>query len=316
MTGAPDLSVVLCTFNRAPLLARALVALVAQAPESPPYEVVVVDNNSTDATRETVRAFEASGAVRYAFEAEQGLSAARNRGIQAARAPLLAFTDDDVCVADTWVSTIVQTFRAQEDLDMLGGPVEPVWEAPPPAWLHEAGLAPLAVLDYGAEPFRITLDRQVCLVGANLAVRRCIFDRVGDFSRTLQRVGDGIGSTEDQELELRVLSAGGIAMYEPRMCVRAQVPRSRLSKRYHRAWHAGHGRFYALMRDPRFERSRRGTLLGVPGHVYRSAIAELAAWARATLRFRTSTAFAHELRLRFLMAFARQRICGRPYAHD
>lgn len=315
-TGTPALSVVLCTFNRAPLLARALDALITQAPDTPAYEVVVVDNNSTDATREIVAAFAASGIVRYAFESEQGLSAARNSGIRAALAPLLAFTDDDVCVESTWVGTIVGRFQAERDLDMLGGPVEPQWEAPPPAWLRDAGLAPLAVVDYGNEPFRITLDRQLCLVGANLAVRRDVFDRVGGFSEALQRVGGGIGSTEDQELELRVLSAGGTALYEPRMRVRAQVPRGRLSKRYHREWHTGHGRFYAIMRDPRFERSQLGTLLGVPAHVYRSALGELAAWARATVSFRTSAAFAHELRLRFLMSYARQRIFGRSYAHE
>jgi hypothetical protein len=89
------------------------------------------------------------------------------------------------------------------------------------------------------------------------------------------------------------------------------VPPERLSKRYHRAWHQGHGRFYALMRDPLFERSRAGALLGVPAHVYRSAFTEASAWTTSLLRGQTSAAFAHELRLRFLAAFARQRIFQR-----
>ena len=96
------------------------------------------------------------------------------------------------------------------------------------------------------------------------------------------------------------------------MTARAVVPPERLSKRYHRAWHQGHGRFYARMRDPQFEGSRAGTLLGVPAHVYRSAVGEAAAWGASLLRGRRSAAFAHELKLRFLTAFALQRILDRP----
>ena len=100
-------------------------------------------------------------------------------------------------------------------------------------------------------------------------------------------------------------------MYDPRIVVRALVPRERLMKRYHRAWHSGHGRFYALMRDPSFERSGLGTLLGVPAHVYRSALGEAAAWVGSVLARRNAAAFAHELRLRFLCGFAAQRILQR-----
>ena len=100
-------------------------------------------------------------------------------------------------------------------------------------------------------------------------------------------------------------------MYDPRIVVRALVPRERLMKRYHRAWHSGHGRFYALMRDPSFERSSLGTLLGVPAHVYRSAIREAVAWVGNVVARRNAAAFAHELRLRFLCGFAAQRILQR-----
>ena len=100
-------------------------------------------------------------------------------------------------------------------------------------------------------------------------------------------------------------------MYDPRIVVRAPVPRQRLTKQYHRAWHSGHGRFYALMRDPSFERSRLGTFRGVPAHVYRSALGEAAAWGASLLARRHAAAFAHELRLRFLFGFARQRILRR-----
>lgn len=305
-----ELSVVLCTFNRSGLLPSALSALVAQV-DAPPYEVVVVDNNSTDETPQVAARFAAGGRVRLVHEPVQGLSHARNRGVAEAAADILAFTDDDVRVAPTWVRSIADAFAAHPEVDMVGGKVEPEWQAAPPPWLRDTGWAPLALVDYGDEPFRIAAEAPVCLIGANVAVRRRALERLGGFSPRLQRVGDGIGSTEDHELQTRLLQAGASALYDPRIAARAVVPRERLSKRYHRAWHRGHGRFYARMRDPWFESSRRGTVLGVPAHVFRSTLAEATAWAASLARGRRSAAFAHELKLRFLTAFALERISQR-----
>ena len=305
-----ELAVVLCTYNRSGLLAGALDALTGQV-DAPPYEVVVVDNNSTDDTARTAARFAADGRVRVVSEPRQGLSHARNRGIATASAPILAFTDDDVRVGRRWVRSIVDAFAAHPDVDMVGGKVEPEWQAAPPSWLADAGWAPLALVDYGAAPFRIAADAPRCLIGANVAIRRRALDRLDGFSPRLQRVRDGIGSTEDHDLQMRLLRAGASALYDPAIVARALVPRERLSKRYHRAWHRGHGRFYALMRDPSFERSRAGTLLGVPAHVFRSTLAEATGWAASLARGRGSAAFAHELKLRFLTAFAVQRILQR-----
>ena len=304
-----DVSVVLCTFNRATLLADALVALVRQT-DAPPHEVVVVDNNSTDGTGQVAGQFAAAG-VRCVREPAQGLSYARNLGVATASADIIAFTDDDVRVDATWIRSIARAFAENPDVDMVGGKVEPQWGAEPPSWLRQAGHAPLALVDYGAEPLRITPAVPRCLIGANVAIRRRALERLHGFSTRLQRVGDGIGSTEDHEFQMRLLATGGAALYDPRIVARAVVPRERLSKRYHRAWHQGHGRFYALMRDPLFERSRAGAVFGVPAHVYRSAAGEASAWALSLLRGRPSAAFAHELKLRFLAAFARQRIFQR-----
>ena len=306
----PEVSVVLCTYNRSTVLENALDALIHQA-DAPPYEVVVVDNNSSDATSDVIARFASGGIVRYAFEPRQGLSHARNRGVATASANILAFTDDDVRVEPTWVRSIATAFAEHPDVDMVGGKVAPEWEAEPPAWLAQAGYAPLALVDYGDQPFRIMPSQLRCLIGANVAVRRRAVERLHGFSTELQRVGDGIGSTEDHDFQMRLLNGGAAALYDPRIAARAVVPRQRLSKRYHRAWHRGHGRFFALMRDPAFERSGLGTVLGVPAHVYRSALREVAAWAASLATGRLTKAFAHELKLRFLTAFAVQRIFQR-----
>jgi glycosyltransferase involved in cell wall biosynthesis len=289
------------------VLGEALAALVAQA-DAPPFEVVVVDNNSSDGTAGVIERFASSGVVRSVREPRQGLSYARNRGIAAARGGILAFTDDDVRVDATWVGAIARSFREHPDASLVGGKVVPDWSAAPPSWLDATFHAPLALVDYGDEVFRVAPDEPRCLIGANLAVRRAALERHDGFSPRLQRVRDGIGSTEDHDLQMRLLQAGAVALYDPRLVARALVPRERLSKRYHRAWHQGHGRFYARMRDPLFERTRTGSLLGVPAHVYRSVGAETAAWAASVVRGRRAAAFAHELKLRFLAAFAVERI--------
>jgi glucosyl-dolichyl phosphate glucuronosyltransferase len=303
----PEISVVLCTYNRSTLLADALAALVRQ-PDAPPYEIVVVDNHSTDDTGEVIESFVATGHVRSVFEPVQGLSHARNRGIATATADIIAFTDDDVRVGPAWVRSIAAAFAEHPDVDVVGGKVEPEWEADPPPWLPHAGHAPLALVDYGAEAFRIEPAHPRCLIGANLAIRRGALERVHGFSPLVQKVGNRLGSTEDHLCQMQLLNAGASALYDPRIVARAVVPRERLTKRYHRAWHRAHGRVYALMRDPLFERSKAGTVRGVPAHVYRSAIGEATAWATSLLLGRRSVAFAHELRLRFLTAFAVQRI--------
>src|SRR5438105_3335543 len=108
MPQSPDISVVISTYNRCGWLSGALESVLAQETGGARYEVIVVDNNSTDQTREVVEAFMARGQanLRYVFEGQQGLSYARNAGIAAARAPLIAFTDDDVRAARDWVVSI------------------------------------------------------------------------------------------------------------------------------------------------------------------------------------------------------------------
>src|SRR5438876_3486068 len=108
-----DVSVVLCTYNRAALLQPAIDALLSQTGDVS-YEIIVVDNNSTDATGSVIREIvaRAGGRVVYTFEPQQGLSHARNRGLALARASIIAFTDDDVRVAPDWVQQLNRAFAA------------------------------------------------------------------------------------------------------------------------------------------------------------------------------------------------------------
>jgi glycosyltransferase involved in cell wall biosynthesis len=300
------LTVIVPTFNRADLLARAVRSLLAQETVDGGLRLVVVDNNSSDRTRQAVDAF--GGAVDYVFEPRQGLSHARNAGLaRAAGSDLVAFTDDDVEVSRNWAPTIVREFENHPGVDCIGGRVLPSWQEPPPSWLTRDHWGPLALQDHGDQPREFSAAQPVCLVGANVAFRRAIFNRIGEFAPEVQRVKDGIGSTEDHDLLRRLYAMGGRARYVPDLLVTAVVPPERLTFSYHRRWHMGHGRFHAVMRIPEVERSPRGRLFGVPGHLYRTAASDLAALIALRLRGDAARAFTAETRLWFFGGFLRER---------
>jgi glycosyltransferase involved in cell wall biosynthesis len=320
MTQAMDVSVVISTYNGAAVLPRALDAVLDQEVGNDlHYEVIVVDNNSTDDTRSVIESYvaRAAGRMRYVFEGRQGLSYGRNAGIQAARAPIVAFTDDDVRVARDWVATLKALLDEHPEVDYVGGRVLPQWSGPPPAWLTDAHWSPLALVDYGAEPIYVNPDRQLCLVGANIAMRRALFDLIGLFEPELQRVKDSIGSMEDHELVIRCWRAGRQGLYAPNLIASTVVRPERMLKAYHRRWHSGHGAFCAKMRyneDVNGEgryigkvAAERVTLFGVPGFLYRQLVREAGSWARASLQRRPDLALSFENSMRFLVSYIRTR---------
>jgi len=302
------LSVVICTWNRERLLEGALEALVAQH-DAPSHEILVVDNASPDRTREVVEQIAANHPqVQYIFEPRPGLAHARNAGVQRATGAIVAFTDDDVRVAHDWMARIVDAFERWPDAACIGGPVMPLCFEPVPLWLTRDQWAPLGVQDYGAEPFRVDSGRPICLIGANLAFRRTALDALGGFNASLQRVGDGGGSTEDHDLHLRLWAAGLHGMYDPSIKTAAVVMPERLRKAHHRAWHFGHGRHVARMRIPEIEASRVGSVFGVPAHLFRQAIADGWGWIRSKATGDTARAFAREVHLWFIAGFIRERV--------
>ena len=304
-------SIVLSTYNRAALLGPAIDRLSDQALGTPPCELVIVDNNSTDETRAVVEHRMARSPIplQYVFEPRQGLSYARNAGIAAARADLVAFTDDDVRVAPDWVTVIKMTFDAHPDVDCLGGRALPMWPSQPPPWLtRRHWVGPLALQDYGDRPFIVDSRRALCLAGANLAFRKRVFDDIGWFSPDFP-------NSEDTELMLRFWVSGARALYVPDMVVHAEVQPERLTKRYHRMWHSRIGRcnarmFLAEMTAP--GGSLRPTIpefpriLGIPLFVVRQLGGEIFHWFVHTMRRRPAEAVWHEVMARALVGHIRE----------
>jgi glucosyl-dolichyl phosphate glucuronosyltransferase len=309
LTDETEVSVVIPTYNRSELLRNAVSSVLRQNDSQITFEIIVVDNNSRDNTREVVFSLieEHPQRLRYIVETQQGNAYARNAGINIAKGAIIAFIDDDVTVEGNWLRSLKAAFDRRGDLSFVGGKVLPEWSGTPPSWLTPDHWSPLALLDYGSDKIAISGKKPRGLLTANIAFRKNVFGEVGLFSPHLQRVKNSIGSMEDHEFLLRVCRRGKQGMYLPEMIARSPVDIERLTKDYHRRWHTGHGYFYALMRDPEWERSMF-RVIDVPGHLYKQAAAHAVNWFSGVLR-NADSAFIHECHLRFFLGFfvARQK---------
>jgi len=310
-TEIPEISVVITTYNRADLLPAALAGILAQETGGLRYELIVVDNNSTDNTREVVENFIAQGhsVLRYVFEPRQGVSQGRNAGVAAARANIIAFTDDDVVPAPGWIAQIKHSFAEHKDVDFLGGKILPEWQTPPPRWLTTDHWWPLALLDRGDEPFYVNAANPLCLPTANAAFRVEALTNIGPFS-------EEFSTREDHELLLRLCQAGYQGLYEPKLVVMAKVQPERMCKSYHRQWNKSTGKFNSLMRlgeimgaDGSIKPEARNTLrlFDVPAYMYREFISQSLGWLKQSIHGNESTKLQCENRLYYLCGYVRTR---------
>lgn len=312
-----DVSVVMSTYNRAHVLGAAIEALLRQETGGLAYEVLIVDNNSTDHTKQVIESYARNDSrLRYVFEKKQGVAYGRNAGIALTKGEYIAFCDDDVIVSPSWLRNFHEALLRYPDADFIGGKVLPLWKNTPPKWI-DSKMAPLALQDYGDTPERVSKDNPRCLISACLAVRRQAFERAGLFDPATQRVGNSIGSSEDHDWELKVWHRGGYGMYVPDVICYAEVPPERQVRSYHRRWHLGNGKFTAIARQPEFE-GGSFQLLDVPAFLYRQTVESGLRYLSSVLRGRSIEAFHRENRLFFYLGFVgerwKQQLMGRPKA--
>lgn len=215
MADRPVISAVLCTLDRGPDVAEAVASMLDQELTRDRFEVVIVDNGSSDENRALLEnlAREHAPTVRYVREDERGLSHARNRGIAEARADLIVFADDDARVTPTWLSTYVDAFARDPEVGVLGSAVELVHEVEPPGWVEDWMLPYLGAFDRGDAP--CALDAMDCPRGGNMAFRRAVFDEVGGFSPAFGRRPGSLISLEEVEMCHRATAAGFRLGYVP-----------------------------------------------------------------------------------------------------
>ncbi len=233
-----QLDVIVTTYNRQNLLQRALDSLqVAPVPEDLSVRVTVVDNASTDQTREMVERQKPrfQGRLQYLFEETQGKAYALNTGIAATRGELVGMIDDDEEIDKGWYVRIAQAFRDQ-DLDFIGGPYIPRWGSEPPEWLPKNYRAAIGWIDAGDEARPMDESYPGILMGGNAVIRRAVLDRVGPYSTELSHTGTRLLMGEDDDMYRRLLRSGARGRYLPDLIIYHYVPPERLTKRYHRRW--------------------------------------------------------------------------------
>jgi glycosyltransferase involved in cell wall biosynthesis len=315
-----DVSIIICTHNRAGDLRDTLASLAAVSQRGR-VELLVVDNGSTDQTRAVVEAMAAEFPypLRYLYEARDGKYAALNAGIRATTGSVVVATDDDARFEPDWLERAVDGLH-QHQCDFVGGRVLPLWGGPKPDWLAERnGLHAkvVALLDHGdhVREFGRSISWPL---GVNVAYRRDVFERVGLFDNRLGRKAGTLRNQAQREWHLRARAAGLRGFYLPNMVVHHMVPAERLSKQYFRRWLYWHGISRAIlyrqggfdMEEPELEQpphaGERGPF-GVPPHLVRKALRATRSLVWHTLRRDVPQAFEYELWLCFFAGVVRQR---------
>ncbi len=318
-------SVVIPTWNRAEEL-RATLASLGKITAPGSWEVIVVDNNSPDATRQVVAEARVSFPVevQYLFEPQVGRSAALNSGIKAARGRIVATTDDDVRFEPDWLQQAVAALDIYQ-CDFVGGKVLPIWGGPKPAWLSDKGgphWSVIALQDFGPEA--VEFGRRYAPLGVNLAFRREAFDRAGLWNVSIGRKAGTLLGQEVREWMLRARDAGLKGIYAPKMVVHHVIPSDRLHKRYFRKWFYWHGVSRAMLfqqrpidmyspEETKIDYSKLRLVFGVPRYMYRGCLRSAMACIKAALRRQKVACFEQELKLWFFLGVVRQRWKDRHY---
>jgi len=286
------IAVIICTWNRADVLVGTLASLaLVRAPADSEIDVLVVDNNSGDATADRLHALQAGwplGRLHVLFEARQGKQFALNTGIAKARqlgSELLVFTDDDILFHADWLERASAAFAAG-DVALAGGRTLLQWpQEGHPSWYHDGMAAVVGGVDLG--PTRLMPPPPgYAPAGANLVARLDLFDRVGGFAESLYR-------HMDLEFGQRCLERGEAVAYEPSLVVTAPIEPAMLTKRYFRRWSLKAGI------SPWQEMTPGERHFGwVPLWLYRQMLKDVLEWLLAPLRGEApADRFLRELRL-------------------
>ena len=314
-------SVVIPTHNRADEL-RETIRSIAQLRVDGAWELIVVDNKSTDQTRAVVEETRSSFPVelQYLYEPEQGRYAALNTGIRAARGAIVATTDDDARVEPNWLEKAAAGLERLK-CDYVGGKVLPIWRGARPDWIPNRGgphWAVLALQDHGDEPLEFGVNHVPWPLGINTATRREAFERIEPFDNGLGRKAGTLRNQAQREWHLRARAAGLRGFYVPDMVVHHVVEKERLQKQYFRRWFYWHGISRAILfrklgvdmegpDDSRLDFSRVPQVAGVPRYMYRTLVLKTGQMVKARMRRDPVAAFEHELWLCFFAGVLKQR---------
>jgi glycosyltransferase involved in cell wall biosynthesis len=270
-------TIAICTWNRALLLSRALDQLTRVQHPSTAWEVIVVNNNSTDNTERVLKRFVGRLPLRSVFEPRPGLSYSRNTAVNHATGDYVVWTDDDTLVDANWLVAYQRAIERWPEAAVFGGPVRPRFEGTPPQWLSNAWQdirGAFASLDLGVEPFELN-GRHKIPYGANFVVRMRE-QRQFAYDPALGRKQAAGALGEETAVIRAILASGGTGWWVPDAVVEHWIPHQRQT--------IGHlRRYYGLLGKTFYEWDARGvpTFWGRPRWLWRKTLRAELAYIRA-----------------------------------
>lgn len=223
----PKISVAICTYNRANRLPLALEALTHQSLPTQNFEIIVVDNASTDNTKQICTNYQTKlPNLYYLYEPIQGLSKARNTALNHARGQYISYLDDDAIPCKHWLAEIIKTFQLIKPTPVgIGGLITPLWEIEQPEWMQPEMEFMFTILDCGNEPHWLKFPKFP--YGANMSYQREALCQIGGFNENLGRVGKSLLSCEEYLLNKTLAKQGGKFYYNPQASVQHWIPKER-----------------------------------------------------------------------------------------
>lgn len=289
-----DISIIICTYNRGHNLPECIQCLEKQSlhDNKTKWEVLIVDNNSTDNTKAIIDKISAESTllIRYLFEKNQGLSAARNKGISEALGKYLIFIDDDIRVTPIWLQSIYSTFQ-ECDCDVVGGRIHVESPSTIPAWITPDMYGFLGHQDFGSDPHQ--MDGFVEFpFGGNMAIHRRVIEMIGNFDTNLGRKGIGLKKDElfkgeETDFFHRLANRHGSFYYQPTALVFHKILPHQLTKRFFLTLHNNAGRQKATYDNNKYARK----ILGVPLFIFPQLLRSISRFILISLTKGTTNSF-------------------------
>ncbi|HLO84439.1 MAG TPA: glycosyltransferase family 2 protein [Nostocaceae cyanobacterium] len=236
-----QISAIICTHNRDTYLGAAIDSLLAQV-FAANFEVVVVDNGSSDRTKEVVEQRSSDSRLKYIFEPTIGLSVARNTGAKAAQAEIITYLDDDAVASPHWLQVLYDAYQSNPKLAIAGGKITLIWppNTQPPPWLSTGLAANLGAYDLGDDIVYIQ-DPGLTPRGLNYSIRRSFLTEIGGFDPKLGRIGKNLLSNEELQMTEFAIQRGWQVAYIPDALVAHNVAPERLKPSWflNRGWWQG-----------------------------------------------------------------------------
>lgn len=222
----PDISIVICTYNRDKFIGNALHSLTNQTLENDRFEIIVVNNNCTDSTDRIVKKFLKDFPelnTNYVFQTKKGLSAARNKGIEVAQSNIIAYMDDDGEADINYLEVVVDHLNTHPEIGGVGGKVLPIYESEEPKWLNKWLTGLLSIVDHGEQ--QMLFQKNSYPAGCNMVYRKELLEKVGGFNEALKWRAD------DKYINKEIRKINDKITYLPRAIVHHNIDAFRVTEK-------------------------------------------------------------------------------------